>query len=220
MRRLALVLLAALVLAGCAARSTLPVSVFTPSATPTGAYSPPASPGAGDVPGIPAASAAPLQTAHDPGQVTGTLAGPCRYRGTAPQYLPDPGCTPGSYDPAVTAAVICAHGFTTRGYRPPEADTERFKFGDAYPAYGVPPGTRTELDHLVPLELGGDNSAANLWPEVPPTPNPKDAVEGALHQWVCAAPASQQQGRLASAQQAIAADWITAEAVLGVGHTP
>ena len=76
----------------------------------------------------------------------------------------------------------------------------------AYPAYGTPRSERTELDHLVPLELGGSNDATNLWPEYPPTPNPKDKVENALNAAVC-------EGRvsLTAAQDAIAADWLTAE---------
>jgi hypothetical protein len=32
----------------------------------------------------------------------------------------------------------------------------------------------------VPLELGGANEAANLWPEAGPVPNPKDSVERTL----------------------------------------
>ena len=57
----------------------------------------------------------------------------------------------------------------------------------AYPAYGTPQSERTELDHLVPLELGGSNDATNLWPEYPPSPNPKDKVEDALNAAVCEA---------------------------------
>jgi hypothetical protein len=150
---------------------------------------------------------------HDPGEVTGTLTGPCSYRDGG--QLQDPSCTAGAIDPAVTQAdigeTICRTGYT-RTVRPPEADTERFKFDEAYPAYGVPDGTRTELDHLVPLELGGSNDAANLWPERPPTPNPKDDVEGVLHDAVCSGQVS-----LAAAQEAIASDWTTAEARLGLG---
>jgi len=73
---------------------------------------------------------------------------------------------------------------------------------------------RTELDHLVPLELGGSNDATNLWPEYPPTPNPKDKVEDMLNAAVC-------DGRitLAAAQDAIAADWLTAEKKLGIGSS-
>jgi hypothetical protein len=82
----------------------------------------------------------------------------------------------------------------------------------AYPAYGTPRSERTELDHAVPLELGGSSDATNLWPESPPTPNPKDKVEDALNAAVC-----QGRGKLAAAQLAIAADWLTAEKKLGLG---
>lgn len=153
-----------------------------------------------------------LVVLHDPGQVTGTLTGPC-HAGDGGQ-LPDPRCTPGGIDPAVTQAdiqsTICTSGYT-RTIRPPEAQTEAFKFNQAYAAYGIASGTTTELDHLVPLELGGDNAAANLWPEVPPAPNPKDTVENALNAAVCSGRVT-----LASAQQAIAQDWQTAAARLGL----
>lgn len=153
-----------------------------------------------------------LKEVHDPGQVTGTLSGHCSYRDGG--QLPDPRCTPGSIDPAVTQAnigsTICRSGYT-KTVRPPEAQTERFKFDAAYPAYGDPGSEKTELDHLVSLELGGSNDAANLWPESPPTPNPKDKVENALKAAVC-------DGRvtLAAAQRAIASDWLTAEQKLGL----
>jgi len=143
---------------------------------------------------------------HDPGRVTGVLTGPCRARDDG--RLPDRRCTPGAIDPAVTQAdiqsTICVTGYADT-VRPPETQTEAFKFGQAYPAYGLPSGTPSELDHLVPLELGGANDAANLWPEAGPVPNPKDAVEGALRAAVCDGQVS-----LARAQHAIAQDWESA----------
>ena len=154
-----------------------------------------------------------LKKVHDPGRVTGTIHGRCYYRDNG--KLPDRLCTPGSIDPDVTQAdirsTICKKGWTAT-VRPPEAQTERFKYHVAYPHYGTPPGERTELDHLVPLELGGSNDATNLWPEYPPTPNPKDKVENALNHAVCDGRVS-----LARAQAAIAYDWMTAEKRLGLG---
>ena len=161
----------------------------------------------------PASSGHGLKKVHDPGRVTGTLHGHCAYRDHG--QLPDPRCTPGSIDPAVTQAnirsTICRSGYTKK-VRPSESQTERFKFDVAYPAYSDAKSKRTELDHLVSLELGGSNDATNLWPESPPTPNPKDKVENALNAAVC-------DGRvtLAAAQDAIASDWLTAEAKLGLG---
>ena len=162
-----------------------------------------------------AASSHGLKQVRDPGHVTGTIHGHCTYRDKG--QLPDPRCTPGSIDPAVTQAdigsTICRSGYT-KTVRPPESQTEAFKFDVAYPAYGTPSSEKTELDHLVPLELGGSNDATNLWPEYPPTPNPKDKVEDALNHAVC-------DGRvkLAAAQQAIASDWMTAEKKLGLAST-
>jgi hypothetical protein len=154
-----------------------------------------------------------LAEVHDPGQVTGTLAGPCQARDDG--RLPDRHCTPGVVDPAVTQAdigsTICVSGYT-QTVRPPESQTGKFKFGQAYPAYGLASGTESELDHLVPLELGGANDAANLWPQAGSLPNPKDSVERALNRAVCHG-----QITLARAQRAIARDWETAESRLGLG---
>ncbi len=154
----------------------------------------------------------PLLRVHDPRRVTGTLTGHCAYRDHG--QLPDPRCTPGAVDPVVTQgnlrSTICQPGYT-KTVRPSASQTNKFKFEVAYPAYGDPHSKKTELDHLVSLELGGANDAANLWPETPPTPNPKDKVENALHAAVC-------DGRvkLAAAQNAIASDWTTAESKLGL----
>lgn len=202
-RALAGAVLCALLAAGCTSAVQSPPAAHRPAASPSGTGS------ASPVPG--------LVIVHDPGQVTGTLSGPCHVRGTGSSELPDRRCTPGSVDTSVTAARLCAPGYSTRSYRPPEALTQRFKYDQAYPAYGLPSGTKTELDHLVSLELGGSNDASNLWPETPPTPNPKDSIEAVLHAWVCAVSGTAAQARLGKAQRAIAGNWATAEKVLGIG---
>lgn len=198
----------ALALAACASTAPAPSAH---AAAPTRSVS--AAPSVTFVPPTPIAGG--LPEVHDPGQVTGTLTGPCHTTGIYPDQLPDPRCTPGSIDPAVTQAsihqTVCVRGYTTK-VRPPEAQTEAFKFGRAYPAYGVAHSVRTELDHQVPLELGGSNDAKNLWPE-PETsiPNAKDYVEDAARVAVCS-------GRmtLASAQIAIAKNWVSLGQQLGV----
>jgi hypothetical protein len=153
-----------------------------------------------------------LHRIHDPRRVSGTLTGHCSSRDHG--RLPDPRCTPGAVDPAVTQgnlrSTICHPGYT-KTVRPSESRTEKFKYEVAYPAYGEPHSKKTELDHLVSLELGGANDAANLWPESPPTPNPKDKVENALHAAVCDGKVT-----LKAAQNAIAANWETAERTLGL----
>jgi 5-methylcytosine-specific restriction endonuclease McrA len=153
-----------------------------------------------------------LVAIHDPGEVTGTLTGPCQTRNRG--LLPDPSCTPGAIDPAVTQAnigsTICRAGYTD-SVRPPESRTEAFKWDHAEPAYGQH-DVSGELDHLVPLELGGDNDARNLWVEAGPIPNAKDAVENALNHAVCDG-----QITLRAAQRDIARNWINAAAALGIG---
>jgi hypothetical protein len=159
-------------------------------------------------------SAAPahMLAVHDPGHVTGTAPASCHAL-AGPR--PDPACTPGAIDPSVTQddiqTTICRSGYTET-VRPPVSETDKLK-RQMYIAYGIPTGTASELDHLVSLELGGANDVTNLWPEVGSQPNPKDAVENALHKAVCSGKVT-----LAAAQQAIVSDWLTAESVLGISH--
>ncbi len=141
-------------------------------------------------------------------------AGSCRAIGSGLEQRPDPRCTPGAVDPAVTQATIgstiCRSGWTST-VRPSEDVTEPEKLA-ALRAYGEGPASRFEYDHFVPLELGGAvNDPRNLWPE-PDYPvrqgfylNPKDHVETALRRLVCAGRIS-----LAAAQREIALDWVAA----------
>jgi hypothetical protein len=133
--------------------------------------------------------------------------------------LPDPTCTPGSVNPAVTQAnidsTVCARGWT-KTVRPTEADTNEVKTTamHAYNQY-LSGRSTTELDHLVPLELAGSDDVTNLWPEPSDLPgegfrNTKDEVGWALNQAVCSG-----KTPLADAQTAIATDWTTALAKLG-----
>jgi hypothetical protein len=155
---------------------------------------------------------------HNPGHVTYSrhyTKGQCHARGTSPAtYAPDPSCTPGGVDPNITQAntgrTICRRGGYTDSVRPPVSQTNAAKRGQ-YLAYGIRTGTGSELDHLVPLSLGGDNDIANLWPEAGAIPNPKDKVELDLRNAVCG-----RRVNLAKAQQAIATDWTTAEEHLGL----
>ena len=149
-----------------------------------------------------AASYPSLTQVHDPGHVTGTMHGRCSLR--AHGKLPDPRCTPGSFDPAITRAKLCAPGYRTSSYRPPSSQTTRAKYQVVEPAYGQR-NVRGELDHLVPLELGGSNDMKNFWVEAGKIPNPKDKVENQLHAMVCAGKIS-----LHNAQLDIAHNWTTA----------
>ena len=200
--RLAATLAAVALLAGCK------VVIAAPS--------PSASAGPALASGQPAVAAGSgkLTAVSDEGQVTYSVH-LTRCRAGDGGRLPDPHCTPGSVDPAITQAdigsTICRSGYTAK-VRPPSSQTGKAKYDVAYPAYGIPSGDTSELDHLVSLELGGSNDITNLWPEVGSLPNPKDKVENALHRAVCEGKVS-----LRAAQRAIASDWMTAEAKLGLG---
>ncbi len=83
--------------------------------------------------------------------------------------LPDPACTPGAIDPTVTQAdlaqTLCRKGGYTASVRPPQQVTDAYK-KLARAAYSSPgPSSDYELDHLVPLGLGGASDARNLWPQ-------------------------------------------------------
>jgi hypothetical protein len=62
-----------------------------------------------------------------------------------------------------------------------------------------------EVDHLIPLELGGSNDMKNLWPQ-PDDPRPgspeKDQLENELHSQVCSG-----KMPLADAQKCITSNW-------------
>jgi hypothetical protein len=94
---------------------------------------------------------------------------------------------------------ICAPGYSDSVRHVPESVKQR-----VYAEYGIEshvPGSY-ELDHLVPLELGGNNSAANLWPQLSPGYQEKDEIENQLHDAVCAGSVSLHTGQLE-----IARDW-------------
>lgn len=157
-------------------------------------------------PSEPSGGAGASATADTGGDVT-ALPAACRVQGGG--ALPDPACTPGAADPAVTQAnvqsTICVTGYTTR-VRPPISYTEPLK-KDLVRRYGLTGSLSSyELDHLVPLEVGGaPRSVHNLWPESRaqhPGADEKDRLENRLHDQVC-------QGRvsLADAQRMFEQNW-------------
>jgi hypothetical protein len=128
------------------------------------------------------------------------LLGPrTRAAGCRLGVLPDRRCSPGAYYSRLTRAVLCGRGFHTSAVRN-VPQSEKFSVEREYgltPAYY---GRSLEIDHIVPLELGGSNAIANLFPERGYAA--KDRLENRLHQLVCA-------GRmtLAAARAGIARNW-------------
>jgi len=79
--------------------------------------------------------------------------------------------------------------------------------------YGLPPGTHPdyEIDHLIPLCLGGSDDPSNLWPqprrsiELTWNAEATDRLERLMCDMVCDG-----QIDIATAQQTFATDWIAA----------
>jgi hypothetical protein len=180
----------------------------------------PGGPGGGGTPSSPGApSPGALKATPVNGHVTGQAPPTCQERKAGNgQPLPDSTCTPGVISAAVTqdnlSSTICRPGYT-KTVRPPESQTGAFKRKVMVAYHESGPLSDYELDHLVSLELGGSNDAGNLWPErndhPPGAINSKDPVENALNRAICS-----HRITLAAAQTAIATDWTTALARLGL----
>lgn len=121
--------------------------------------------------------------------------------------LPDPKLTPGVVR-TTSAAEICDSHFRTKPFRKTTSSMKKqvcAEYGiTACPKVGV-----MEIDHLLPLELGGLDDIRNLWPQlaVYPDGSPgfhvKDELENRLKKLVCS-----NQMALPDAQQCIQSNWI------------
>lgn len=115
-------------------------------------------------------------------------------------------CTPGAVQSS-DAKAICTPGWASahRNVSSSERDAVRASYGAPHvlsPTYPQPGSW--EVDHLVPLELGGANTPANLWPQKWPGFSTKDNEEDALHAAVCSG-----QMTLRAAVAKIIRDWRT-----------
>jgi hypothetical protein len=123
----------------------------------------------------------------------------------AADIRPDPNKTGGAvvYH---TPREVCGHSTEHRHFSNARRD-------EVLKLYGMQPGPHPdyEIDHLVPVCLGGSNDVANLWPQPRRSIEPiwnaerKDRLEVVLCNLVC-------DGLLAieDAQEAIIKDWIAA----------
>jgi hypothetical protein len=89
--------------------------------------------------------------------------------------LPDQHCTPGSVQATSTKAV-CTPGWASR-HRHVTAATRALIYR-RYGLRGPHPFPEWEVDHRIPLELGGSNAITNLWPST--THKPKTASKTAF----------------------------------------
>jgi hypothetical protein len=103
---------------------------------------------------------------------------PCHVLGSAAFTAPDNACTPGAYRVLSRSAVCSTKDRPTL----PAADRRKV-VGE----YGVPrwSGANGELDHRVPLFLGGLTVEDNIWPERGGIPNRKDALESLVRRRIC-----------------------------------
>jgi hypothetical protein len=131
---------------------------------------------------------------------------------TAPAFAfdirPDPDSTEGDVRlDGHDRASVCGHAKEHRG--PMSSD----KRDEVLLRYGLPPGTHPnyEIDHLIPLCLGGSDDFSNLWPqprrsiEAQWNAEAKEGLERLLCDKVCAG-----QLDISTAQEAIAKDWVAA----------
>jgi hypothetical protein len=127
-----------------------------------------------------------------------------RATGCTRSTTPDRRCSPGAYYSLLTAPVICSPTFRTGAIR----DVPQSEKFEVEREYGMPAsyyGRSIEIDHIVPLELGGSNYIANLFPEPgsgSASYHAKDELENKLHDLVCAGTLT-----LRAAQRQIAGDW-------------
>ncbi len=117
---------------------------------------------------------------------------------------PDLACTPGAVFVNATPAEICVKGYTAR-VRSVSTSMRKKVYAEYGIAYPVPRGSY-EVDHFIPLALGGSNDISNLFPEAAqPFPgfHEKDIVEVYLQEEMCS-----ERVPLAVAQKQIATDWL------------
>ena len=141
--------------------------------------------------------------------------GTCQVRFANGYPVPDPRCTPGGVNPTITVDVLSDPHWRTRSIRNCESSEaqkhiEYRWYGIQKPRINSNENQVCELDHLVPLELGGADGLGNIWPECGPDDvtlqqrffKRKDRVENYLADQV-------KTGRLPLrvAQQGIASDW-------------
>ncbi len=146
--------------------------------------------------------------------------------------LPDSSLTPGLTDPNVHDADICksiwkatvngeppAHGGTLTYSKAARHTSETVK-NQAFAEYGLKNpkdgGQTYEVDHLIPLSLGGRDDLHNLWPQSRVLQGynawSKDRLEFRLYNMLCHHQDGDPPITLAKAQQALRHDWTKAYA--------
>ena len=126
------------------------------------------------------------------------------YAAVPSSDLPNRSLTPGSVRDHVVSDVC------TPNYARHARHVTLEERHDVFARYHIPYAMHShyELDHLVPLEIGGSNRESNLWPQPRSgewSSRRKDRLENKLHELVCAGAIS-----IGAAQHAIATNWVAA----------
>ncbi len=139
---------------------------------------------------------------------------------------PNRALTPGAVDPGATDSNICAHDW--QAGVPPRPGGGNLTYSKAarrtsarlkdavFAAYGLrnphDGGRAWEVDHLIPLALGGSDVRENLWPESRRGDGlnafAKDRLEYRLYRMVCHPAPGTAPLPLRSAQAAFTPDWV------------
>jgi hypothetical protein len=118
--------------------------------------------------------------------------------------MPDPTLTPGAIA-STDVNEICASGYARRA-RDVSTGTKNAVYAEYHIAAHA--SGEYEIDHLVPLGIGGSNDVKNLWPQ-PTDPRPgrleKDNLEDELHKRIC-----DHSVDVRTAQHDVAVDWVAA----------
>jgi hypothetical protein len=122
-----------------------------------------------------------------------------KYRIVDGYYLPDPNFTPGEVR-RVGKEKLCL----TKSYRD-NSDEAFLRKKDVCRLYRQKecPGPKYEVDHLIPLSIGGADTVKNLFPMPIEQAKLKDKLEYTLKREVCDGQIS-----LTLAQREIAKDWV------------
>ena len=119
------------------------------------------------------------------------------------QKLPDPKVTPGVVR-TTNKVEICAKTFRTGPFRKTTA-SEKKKVCAEYGVVNCPDDQKMEIDHLLPLELGGLDAIKDLWVQPAPAFHWKDILENTLKAEVC----KTGEITLKEAQECIVSNWVT-----------
>lgn len=111
------------------------------------------------------------------------------------ERLPDPSLTPGAIR-TTSRSNICGQGTV---YLRQDAGELRSAIAKRY---ALPTTKGYEVDHLIPLGIGGANVVENLWPQPWPEAHKKDRLEWHMRDMICRNGAD-----AATLQQAIRTDW-------------